>query len=586
MEAISNGAPTLEATPASHDDHCHQIGGDGGAAQGNEARKLSSYEQLREERIKENLVRMQQLGLFDLSLKLKSVKPPRKNNYKSSSCKNPASPLPPSEPRRRSSRLQNTPPVTYCEVSSSKKDASSKVELNFLKEGPMPEVYTDEHEKLLGSTNMSWALFVDGYGQDGKRIYDPVQGKTCHQCRQKTLGHRTCCSKCDMVQGQFCGDCLYMRYGEHVLEAKQNPNWICPVCRGICNCSLCRTAKGWAPTGALYKKISQLGFKSVAHYLIQTRRSQTDPDKTPGTNIPVSAKRSLAFSDMEPPSEEKGSPVSSDYHHGVVTHGYEEKKAADDEFKGEKWEETHFSETKHDASNIASAATQEPNKMQLNTASCDYLMALSKPESEDDKTDNMLEDEEENKHGDRMVGVESTPKSKRKSPLVPEPATYSIAGILRQSLAGNLHGNVSSYPRADDEFKGETCEETHISETEHYSNIASAVTQEPNKYDAVNTVSCDYHKALSKPEPEDDKSESKLDGKFDENKHSDNNVAEERTPKLKRKSPRLPEPAPDSIAGRLRQRRRRGNVHDEELIGGEQGDLIVKAGCTKCTMKN
>lgn len=31
-------------------------------------------------------------------------------------------------------------------------------------------------------------------------------------CRQKTLGHRTNCSKCNIVQGQFCGDCLYMRY--------------------------------------------------------------------------------------------------------------------------------------------------------------------------------------------------------------------------------------------------------------------------------------------------------------------------------------------------------------------------------------
>lgn len=97
------------------------------------------------------------------------------------------------------------------------------------------------------------------------------------------------------------------RYGEHVLEANQNPDWICPVCRGICNCSLCRQAKGWPPTGALYRKvislnhsqcdvhisrgtvgakfklstfqISQLGFKSVAHYLIQTQRSQ------PGTKL-------------------------------------------------------------------------------------------------------------------------------------------------------------------------------------------------------------------------------------------------------------------------------------------------------------
>lgn len=45
------------------------------------------------------------------------------------------------------------------------------------------------------------------------------------------------------------------RYGENVLEALQNPDWVCPVCRGICNCSLCRNAKGWAPTGIMYKKV-------------------------------------------------------------------------------------------------------------------------------------------------------------------------------------------------------------------------------------------------------------------------------------------------------------------------------------------
>lgn len=39
------------------------------------------------------------------------------------------------------------------------------------------------------------------------------------------------------------------------MEANENPNWICPACRGICNCSLCRTAKGWPPTGPLYKKV-------------------------------------------------------------------------------------------------------------------------------------------------------------------------------------------------------------------------------------------------------------------------------------------------------------------------------------------
>ncbi|KAM3363579.1 hypothetical protein P3S68_018433 [Capsicum galapagoense] len=251
--------------------------------------KNSEYEQLREKRIKENLERMEKLGIFDMSLKLKPTRTPAVRRTPQR-----LSPLQPTGPARRSSRLQNATPVSYSEVHLSN---SLDDEHHLLREeGSKPEIYTEEHEKLLGSTDLSWTFFVDGYGKDGKRIYDPVKGKTCHQCRQKTLGHRTHCCKCQMVQGQFCGDCLYMRYGEHVLEANKNPNWICPVCRGICNCSLCRQAKGWAPTGALYRKIAGLGYKSVAHYLIQTHRATVS---TENNSAPVSAKRSLPFSDTE-----------------------------------------------------------------------------------------------------------------------------------------------------------------------------------------------------------------------------------------------------------------------------------------------
>lgn len=78
-------------------------------------------------------------------------------------------------------RLQNATPVSYSEVHLS----NSLDDENHLlrEEGSKPEIYTEEHEKLLGSTDLSWTFFVDGYGKDGKRIYDPVKGKTCHQCR-------------------------------------------------------------------------------------------------------------------------------------------------------------------------------------------------------------------------------------------------------------------------------------------------------------------------------------------------------------------------------------------------------------------
>lgn len=195
-------------------------------------------------------------------------------------------------------RLQNITPVSYAEIDAKKDKNIVKNRSLLLEQGAAEEVYTEEHEKLLGTCEVTWILFVDGYGTDGRRIYDRIKGKTCHQCRQKTLGHRTHCNKCKLVQGQFCGDCLYMRYGENVLEVNKNPYWICPVCRGICNCSLCRIKKGWAPTGPLYKKVLELGFKSVAHYLIQTRRSRTNPRDSESSQ-PVSLINSPSFNDAK-----------------------------------------------------------------------------------------------------------------------------------------------------------------------------------------------------------------------------------------------------------------------------------------------
>ncbi|PON53052.1 Zinc-finger domain of monoamine-oxidase A repressor R [Trema orientale] len=232
------------------------------------------YEQSRDLRIKENKERMEKLGIPDLSLKLKSHSAPKKR-FSRDPYEKKAQTLPrPDGSPRRSSRIKTLAPVSYVELRPKGTRGSSESNEIRIKEGLKPEIYTEEHEKLLGDCKKSWTLLVDGYGEDGKRIYDEVNGETCHQCRQKTLGQHTRCSKCNLVQGQFCGDCLYSRYGENVIEAKENPNWVCPVCRDVCNCSLCRKEKGWMPTGPISRKVFRLGYKSVAHYLIQTHRSQ------------------------------------------------------------------------------------------------------------------------------------------------------------------------------------------------------------------------------------------------------------------------------------------------------------------------
>ncbi|RDY10993.1 Cell division cycle-associated 7-like protein, partial [Mucuna pruriens] len=292
MPALRKRTRTAEPAAVANNDTGHE-------------HKMSEYELSRQQRIRENRERMGKLGILDLSLTLKLTTNNKSHRSYSSHNHKPKTPpsLNPSVPVRRSSRLQNVTPVSYSEVPLKKAEFVENGRV-VIEAGSKPEIYTEEHAKLLGSTQKPWTLFVDGCGKDGKRIYDSVRGKTCHQCRQKTLGYRTNCSQCNMVQGQFCGDCLYMRYGEHVLEALENLTWLCPVCRGICNCSLCRQAKGWAPTGPLYKKISALGYKSVAHYLIETRRAETNVEKNADASNPVSAKRSLPFSDVDSKSLE------------------------------------------------------------------------------------------------------------------------------------------------------------------------------------------------------------------------------------------------------------------------------------------
>lgn len=80
-------------------------------------------------------------------------------------------------------RLQSVTPVSYVEIHKVKAEKSLGDEKNLVREGREAEVYTEEHDKLLGTCEENWELFKDGYGDDGKRIYDPIKGKTCHQCR-------------------------------------------------------------------------------------------------------------------------------------------------------------------------------------------------------------------------------------------------------------------------------------------------------------------------------------------------------------------------------------------------------------------
>ncbi|CAJ2662076.1 unnamed protein product [Trifolium pratense] len=102
------------------------------------------------------------------------------------------------------------------------------------------------------------------------RIYDPENGTSCHQCRQK---RNVFCAACkNPVAGKpcllkFCHSCLKNRYGEIAQEVDLLSDWMCPKCRGICNCSICMKQRGQQPTGRLARKSKARGFTSVSEML-------------------------------------------------------------------------------------------------------------------------------------------------------------------------------------------------------------------------------------------------------------------------------------------------------------------------------
>eukprot|EP00063_Salmo_salar_P044669 XP_014019504.1 PREDICTED: cell division cycle-associated protein 7-like isoform X1 [Salmo salar] len=111
-----------------------------------------------------------------------------------------------------------------------------------------------------------------------QKVYDRSTGSTCHQCRQKTVDTKTNCRnpECVGVRGQFCGPCLRNRYGEEVRDALLDPEWECPSCRGICNCSFCRAREGRCATGVLVYLAKYHGYDNVHSYLKSLKKEMEE----------------------------------------------------------------------------------------------------------------------------------------------------------------------------------------------------------------------------------------------------------------------------------------------------------------------
>ena len=124
------------------------------------------------------------------------------------------------------------------------------------------EWYTEEDLQYLGSCKQRYPYM-------GVAKVANIHGTMCHQCHQKTRDKKTTCSVCKGPNGVLCGQCLQIRYGENILEVFQKlSTWVCPSCRGICNCNACREMKNLPPIGAVC--VNTLKFPSVAHWVMST----------------------------------------------------------------------------------------------------------------------------------------------------------------------------------------------------------------------------------------------------------------------------------------------------------------------------
>ncbi|CAA0406174.1 unnamed protein product [Arabidopsis thaliana] len=102
------------------------------------------------------------------------------------------------------------------------------------------------------------------------RIEDSTNGKTCHQCRQKRtdlVGSCVTKKKDKTCPIKLCTKCILNRYGENAQEVAVKKDWICPKCRGNCNCSYCMKKRGQKPTGILVHTAKKTGFSSVSELL-------------------------------------------------------------------------------------------------------------------------------------------------------------------------------------------------------------------------------------------------------------------------------------------------------------------------------
>ncbi|KAK4280667.1 hypothetical protein QN277_012262 [Acacia crassicarpa] len=271
----------------------------------------SDYETLRNARVLENQARLASLGLHKTISQLReataSAKPKSKRSchkkvygitalrrsqrINTTDLNGNGSHL----PLRRSQRFRGSK-IDPSSPKQVKVDVSEDGEERFLSESEDKRPANAPLIKLKG-TELQLSAEASAVRCNSKgrgSVYNPVFGICCHFCRQKKLcGEEDCkrcgnfdvnepclgktdCSVCHSSTGVFCRACLKVRYGEEMEEVRENKQWMCPHCieaKGInpywiCNSSICLTKRNIAPTGIAIFRARQMGYESVAHFLM------------------------------------------------------------------------------------------------------------------------------------------------------------------------------------------------------------------------------------------------------------------------------------------------------------------------------
>lgn len=157
---------------------------------------------------------------------------------------------------RRKSCLSDSE-LSDCDSDDSSPKSSKKRRKFLRKPAPRAPVDVREEDLILVAERVA------------DKTYDSVNGTSCHQCRQKTDDLKTTCKSdsCIGIRGQFCGPCLKNRYGEDAKKSIMDPTWMCPPCRGICNCSFCMKKRGRRCTGIMIHLAREKGFGDVKTFL-------------------------------------------------------------------------------------------------------------------------------------------------------------------------------------------------------------------------------------------------------------------------------------------------------------------------------